>query len=212
VSVRLSRRACKQVAATLLVLALALAVPAARADLLTLPGSGCGAQQLEQPFRHWADPASYVLVPGGNFEPGDAVWGTTQGAGVASGNEPWLVHDSVDSHSMSLPTGASVTSPATCISLVSPTLRFFAWSSERSATSSLTVEVLFKTTAGVLHSLAFASVPASGGWEPTPLYLLADNALTALGADYQTVAFRFTPHGAANWKIDDVYVDPWSKG
>jgi hypothetical protein len=38
------------------------------------------------------------------------------------------------------------------------------------------------------------------------------NVLSLLGGNTDAVAFRFTPHGDATWQIDDVYVDPWSKG
>ena len=59
--------------------------------------------------------------------------------------------------------------------------------------------------------LPIGGVSASGDWSPTPSYLIVANILSLLGGDYQTVAFRFTPHGDATWQIDDVYVDPWSK-
>lgn len=210
-SIRVSRRA-SMLAATTLALALGGAAPAARADLLGLGGNNCPDQQLTQPFAPWSDPASYFLVPGGTFELGSVAWDTSGDAGVAAGNEPWFVNDSGDGNSMALPPGSSATSPRTCVSLTSPTLRFFARSSGGSPGSSLGVEVLFKTTAGVLSSLPIASVPASGDWKATPPYLLVANVLTLLGGDYDFVAFRFTPQGDATWQIDDLYIDPWSKG
>ena len=74
------------------------------------------------------------------------------------------------------------------------------------------MEVLFKSTAGLLDSLPIGSVSASGDWSPTPSYLIVANILSLLGGGYQTVAFRFTPRGDATWQIDDVYVDPWRSG
>jgi hypothetical protein len=56
---------------------LVAAVPAADADALDAGSSGCGDQQLEQPFAPFGDDASYVLVPGGSFEAGGPAWTTT---------------------------------------------------------------------------------------------------------------------------------------
>jgi hypothetical protein len=209
---RVSRRASTLAVISLLALALLAITPAARAGVLDLSGSDCGTQPLTQPFAPWSDQNSYFLVPGGAFEPADTAWDTTGDASVVAGNEPWLVHGGDDGDSLSLAPGSDATSPATCVSLVSPTLRFFARASGGSGNSSLNVEVLFKSTAGVLDSLPIGSVSASGDWSPTPTYLIVANILSLLGGGYQAVAFRFTPQGDATWQIDDVYVDPWSKG
>jgi hypothetical protein len=215
---RVSRRASMLVAATLLALTLLVITPAARAGLLDLSGLACGNEQFTHPFAPWGDQSSYALVPGGAFEPGDAAWNTTGVAGVLAGNEPWHVHGSGDGSSLSLAPGASATSQPTCVTLSSPTLRFFARGSGGSPGSSLSVEVLFRSTAGLLDSLPIGSVSASGDWSPTPTYLILANALSVadilplLGGNYHAVAFRFTPRGDATWQIDDVYVDPYQKG
>ena len=215
-SLRVSRRAAMLAAIALLaVLACAADAPSAHADLLglgALTGSNCPAEQLSQPFAQWGDSSSYEIVPGGTFESGAPGWSTTGGAGVTAGNEPWLVTHSSDGNSLALAPGSSATSPVTCVSVISPTLRFFATSSNASSGSSLTVEVLFQDTAGLLDSLSIGTISASGDWSPTPDYLVVANALSLLGGNYNDVAFRFTPQGDATWQIDDVYVDPWSKG
>lgn len=214
-SFRVSRRASLLAAATMLVLAIGATAPAAHADLLglgALTGSNCPGEQLSQPFAPWGDDNSYSIVPGGTFEPGSPDWSTTGSAGVTGGNEPWFVTDSSDANALSLPAGSSATSPPTCVSLLSPTLRFFARSNGDSQDSSLSVEVLFQDTGGILNSLPIGSVSASGDWSPTPDYLIIANVLSLLGGNYDAVAFRFTPHGDASWQIDDVYIDPWSKG
>jgi hypothetical protein len=199
--------------AAAVVLAIAALAPAARADILALPGTGCGEQQLSQPFTQWGDYASYVLVPGGTFEQGDTPWTLSNGAQVIAGNEPWYVNNQNDQQALSLPAGSSATTPATCASLASPTIRFFASSSGGSAPSWLHVDVLFRTLIGGIDSLSIGDVPATGGaWTPTQPYLFLVNNLAVLGGQYQVVAFRFTPQGDANWEIDDVYEDPWSKG
>jgi len=51
-----------------------------------------------------------------------ADWSMTGGAAIANGNEFYYVGGSEDSRSLSLPAGASATSPAIC---VGPTIRSF---------------------------------------------------------------------------------------
>jgi hypothetical protein len=216
---RVSRRASTSTAAVaslaavgFLALALGFA-PSARADLLNLgalTGSNCD-DQLSQPFSQFGDGNDYYPVPGGTFESGLGDWSTTGDAGVTAGNEPWLVNDSSDGSSLSLSPGSSATSPATCVSVASPTMRFFARGSGGSSDSSLSVEVLVGGPNGLL-ALPIGSVSATGDWNPTPAYLMVANVLSLLGGNTDAVAFRFTPHGDATWQIDDLYVDPWSKG
>jgi len=45
-------------------------------------------------------------------------------------------------------------------------------------------------------------------WQPTPAFVLLVNFLPLLADGGTPVAFRFTPRGDADWRIDDVYVDP----
>jgi hypothetical protein len=97
------------------------------------------------------------------------------------------------------------------VTLLTPTIRFFAHSTGGSPSSSLQVSVAFKSALGLIVSLPVGSVRPSDSWEPTPQYVLLLNTLSLLG-DYGDIAFQFTPRGDANWVIDDVYLDPWSKG
>jgi hypothetical protein len=190
------------------VVGLAGAAPAARADSTALPATGCGDQQLEQPFLPWGDPSNYTLVPGGSFEAGGPAWSTTGDAGLVADNEPW----GSGVQAMSLPPGSTTTSPATCIDPETPTLRFFAESSDDSPDSSLQVEVLFTSPYGFPESLPVGTVAANGAWEPTPPYSVGISGMSGVDSSYDTAQFEFIPQGSASWEIDDVYVDPWSKG
>jgi hypothetical protein len=183
-------------------LGLAIAAPAAQAD----QGPGCGYQQVSQPFLTWGDSSSYTLVPGGSFEAGQPAWTTTGGGGVVSDNEPW----GSGTQAMGLPPGSSATSPVTCIAQDTPTLRFFATSNNATSGASLQISVSFTMPNGVPISMPVGSVAASGGWNPSPTYGLYLNAMAGSGTT--NVTFTFTPEGSASWEIDDVYVDPWSKG
>jgi hypothetical protein len=166
----------------------------------------CSGVPFEQPFVPWLDPASYTLAPGGSFEA--AAWQLTGGANVVSGNEPFKASASTDTHSLSIPAGATATSPAFCVGLGYPTLRLFAVGG--SLTSPLRVDVIYRTALGTVTQLV-GLIPAKAAWSPTLPQLLLANATGLLSLDGLTtsVRLRFTALGTAGWRIDDVYVDPF---
>jgi hypothetical protein len=194
---------------------LVIAAPTAQAGPLTQAADDCGTQELERAFLPWLDPAHYTLLPGGSFEGGATGW-SLSGASLVAGNEPFRVHGSDDSTSLSVPAGGSATSEAICVGLEHPTLRLFARSSGSMTTSllsSLKVSVMFENAAGDVVTLAIGVVPASlhSAWRPTlPIPVIA-NLLPLLPGERTAVAFRFTPQGGAAWLIDDVYVDPFRR-
>jgi hypothetical protein len=199
-------RQTRRLAATLvLVLALAgiAAAPAAQAGPLVASAGDCADIPSEQPFLPWLDPMQYVLVPGGTFEEGLDGW---QGGSAAGGNEPWNVHGSGETTSLSVPAGSSVTTPTMCVGLNEPTLRLFAKSSG-SPLSSLRVQVRFEDSLGQVHSAPIGAV-TPGSWAPSLQLPILVNLLPLLPGAQTPVQFQFTPLGSASWRIDDVYVDP----
>jgi hypothetical protein len=184
--------------------------PAADAGLLVSSATNCPQQPLEQPFLRWADPATYVLVPQGTVESTSA-W-TLSGTHPVLGNEPFFVHGGDEAYSLSLPAGASATTPVQCVGLDHPTLRFFARNTG-SPLSLLAVDVLVKDNLGLLKSVPMGTVVGSSAWAPTlPMPVIA-NLLPLLPGDLTPVRFRFTPVGLdGEWQIDDVYVDPYRTG
>ena len=189
-----------------LVAASITASTAAAGNLLD-SASSCSSQALEQPFKRWLDPAKYFLAPGGSFEDGAAGW-QLNGSAVVDGNEPFAVHGSKDDTSLAIPNGASATTPAMCVTLLHPDLRFFV-RNKGSLLGLLRVDVLVDTPLGVV-TLPISVVPAGQAWTPTlPLPFLAD-ALALVGKDGTTgVAFRFTSMLGGSFQVDDVYVDPY---
>jgi hypothetical protein len=98
-----------------------------------------------------------------------------------------------------------------CVGLEHPTLRFFARNTG-SPLSVLGVEVKFEDAAGSVHSLPIGTVAAGGSWQPTAPMVIGVNLLPLLPGEYTPVAFEFTPYGfGGNWRIDDVYVDPYRR-
>lgn len=182
----------------------------ARAGILvnTESAQNCTSQVLEQPFKRWLDYFNYTLVPGGSFESGAPSW-TLSRAKIVSGNETFYVRSAKDARSLSLGASGMATSRPVCVGLTYPFLRLFA-RNRGLATSTLTVEVLFETSAGKVLSLPIGVVPGlTAGWQPTlPIPVIA-NLLPLLPNQLTAVAFRFRATGlGGDWTIDDVFVDP----
>lgn len=154
------------------------------------------------PFAAWKDYANYAFAPDGGFESGGSGWSLSGGARAVSGNESYYVHSKTDKTSMSLPKGASATSPGMCISLLSSKMRFVV---RGDAGSSVKVQVIYR---GLLSSLLGifdgGTISAGGTWKPSPAIGMLGGVLPLLTT---SVSFRFTAvNGAA--AIDDVYLDP----
>ena len=194
-----------------IVAVLVLAPAAAQAGPLVASAPNCDEQVLAQPFLPWVDPAHYTLAPNGGFEQGSSSWSLSGDASVGSGNESYYVRDSGDSRSLKLPAGSSATSDTICVGIEHPTLRLFARNTG-SALSTLRVDVLFEDAAGNVNSAPIGVLTAGQSWQPTAVMPLVVNLLPLLPGERTPVAFEFTPQDAGgNWRIDDVYVDPWRR-
>ena len=207
-------RFCKRTAVTALTATIALAAGAssANAGVLVASAPDCDAQSLSKTFLPWWDIADYTALSGGDFEGAGYGWSMTGGAAIAGGNEPYYVGDAGDSHSLSLPAGASATSPAICVGLAHPTIRFFAkrQSGGWLSLSSVRVDVLFETSTGEVASLPIGAAGNGGSWQPTSPMLVVANLLPLLPGERTPVAFRFTAPGA-DYSVDDVWVDPYGR-
>jgi hypothetical protein len=190
-------------------LALAVGVPVgARAD--GDPAAGCPDGTVAQTFQHWLDPAWYVQAPDGGLEQGAAGWTLLGHATVADGNEPYHVGSADDTRSLALAPGASATTAPMCIGIEHPTIRFFARNTG-APHAQLKVSVVYRDAEGHRRLLTIGLVTGDTAWAPTPVLPVVVNLLALLGE--QQAAFQFTPaDDDGNWWIDDIYVDPYSKG
>jgi hypothetical protein len=154
------------------------------------------------PFATWKDYANYAFAPDGGFESGGSGWSLSGGARAVSGNESYYVHSRTDKTSMSLPKGASATSPGMCISLLSSKMRFLV---RGDAGSGVKVQVVYRgLLSSVLGIFDGGTISAGGTWKPSPALGMLGGVLPLLTT---SVSFRFTAvNGAA--AIDDVYLDP----
>lgn len=207
---RLSRRIAT--AALTATVALAGGAATANAGTLVATAEGCDAQTMANPFLPWLDVADYTALGGGDFEGSGDGWTLSGGAAIAGGNEPYYVGAAGDSHSLSLPAGASATSPTICVGITHPSIRLFAKrrSGGMLSLSTLRVDVLFETANGTVASLPIGLVLNGGSWQPTLPMLVIANLLPLLPGEQTPVAFRFTAQGA-DWSIDDAWVDPYAR-
>jgi hypothetical protein len=151
----------------------------------------------------------YTLSPGGTFEAGGPGWDVTGNGSVVNGNESFRVHGAGDARSLRIPAGSSAESPAMCVGLGHPTMRFFARRTGGTLLSTLRVDVLVEDNLGLISSLPIGVVLGGSQWAPSlPLPVVA-NLLPLLPGSRTPVAFRFTPMLGGTWDVDDVYVDPW---
>lgn len=165
----------------------------------------CGAPV--QPFTQWGDDHSYYAIPNNGFETGSAGWTLSGGARVVPGNEPYNL-SGPGSYSLALPSGSSAVGPPTCVNLLAPYLRMIALDAG-GADNGLQVQVRFYGLTGNLTGLLnFATFdPADHAtWQPTGA---APSAL-ALPLATRYMRIRLAPSGwGSNWRVDDVFVDPW---
>jgi hypothetical protein len=190
--------------------ATALVPASASAGVLvnTESAKNCTTQALEQPFTRWLDYFNYTLVPGGNFESGAPAWSLSKSK-IVSGNETFYVRSNKDARSLSLGASGSATSRPVCVGLDHLFLRFFARNTGL-PTSTLSVEVQFETSLGVVLSVPVGVVTSlTKNWQPTLTLPVVANLLPLLPNQKTAIAFRFRAIGlGGNWQIDDVYVDP----
>lgn len=182
----------------------------AHAGLLVQSAEDCAPLPTKQVFLPWLDPLNYVPVKAGDFESGAAGW-KLSGARVVDGNEPWRVAGGDDTKSLSIPAGASATSPTMCAGLDHVVMRYFAKSKASllgTLTSHLRVEILFETSTGATASLPLGIQVLNSSWAPSLPVPVVANLLPLLPGEHTPVAFRFTAVGSASWTIDDVYLDP----
>jgi hypothetical protein len=183
---------------------LLVGVPAAQA-------SPCKNGPTTKAFAAFGDNADYSLVPGGSFESGATGWSLT-GAAVVSGNEPWKVGGTTNAKSLAINSTGRAVSGSVCVGAEHPTFRFFA---RRTSGTWGVLDVRLRwTDAGVTHETLVGSV--SGGdlaWHPSRSFNLAQVIGISNNSQAVQTQFVFQPEGGSGaWAIDDVYVDPYTRG
>ncbi|HVO54872.1 MAG TPA: hypothetical protein VMT37_10720 [Solirubrobacterales bacterium] len=198
--------------ASLVVAALAItAAPAlaagsaATASSSTTTASGCSDDALGNPFARFGDNANYAPLPGGSFEQGNGGW-SLSGSSVASGNESYGVAGG--SKSLAIQPGGEAVSPAFCVDVAHPTLRFFA---RQTSGSWAVLNVILRWTdaKGAIHDTTVGSLQSGTSWKPTPIMALGTTLPLWQNGETLSVRLVLKPeaYGGA-WAVDDVFADP----
>jgi hypothetical protein len=207
-----SRRRARLLALTGALLAGSAVAPAAQAAVSNPYSCSPSPQAVSQVFLPFGDTAQYTPVQNAGLESGSTGWTLSSGAAVVNDQEPWNVSGVAGSHALDLPNGSAAVTAPICIDATYPYFRFFA-KNVNANNAGLEVEVLYYDSKGRIQKESPVTYTSpSAGWQPSSKF-----NITVFGGTTTTtaapVAFRFVPMGGtAHYVIDDVYVDPWSRG
>lgn len=161
--------------------------------------TSCGSTS--SPFTQWGDSGQYYFPANAGFESGSDGWTLSGGATVVSGNEPWFVHGTSDSHSLQIPNGGTATTTI-CINQLSPELRFFAIG------KGAKIKVSLNATSGPKAAkLDGGKWTSTGNWNVSPPISTVVSSATST-ATSNSVQVTFSVSGGTA-QIDDLYVDPF---
>jgi hypothetical protein len=194
--------------ARLITIGLALAACSVASPVASAQAAGtplCPETVLVHPFTSWGDEGYYSLVPGGSFEPGEALWLSGGGARVAFGGEPYDVTGTPDWFSMLLPQNATTQSPYMCVEPNDRTFRFFM--SAIGPSASLSVRLVYRTVAGVPLVVASKTLSVGSGWELSPILHTGAAVASTISGGSAELSVGFTALKGIV-RIDDVYLDP----
>jgi hypothetical protein len=173
--------------------------------------SSCKQAPTTKAFAAFGDNADYSLAPNGSFESGADKWSLT-GSWLQSGNESYKVGGAADAKSLAVQATGKAVSPEFCVGMEHPNFRFFARRTSGSW-GVLMVKVRWKDK-GVTNETVVGAVNGNDmSWQPTRAFSLAP--VLGIWNDDQSyqVQLVFEPEDyGGSWAIDDVYVDPYSRG
>jgi hypothetical protein len=159
-------------------------------------------------FAPWGDAATYMLAPQGDLSETDG-WTLNKHASVAYTADPF----SGAGQSLQLAKGAEAATPAMCVNLDHPTIRFFARDVGGNGKAQLKVDVLYEDFGGNVKHLTIAKLKAGSEWRPSVILPMHMNMLAlASPSGLTAVAFRFKAEGLQKdetLSISSVYVDPF---
>lgn len=164
----------------------------------------CSTPAVSQPFAWLGDSHDYALVAGADFEGSLDGW-ALQGAEQVNGSETYGATGSVGNYSLSLPAGATVTSPQTCVDAAYPDFRFFTRAVRPGAT--LWVYVVYPGPSGPIK-VPVGFLRPGANWQPTPAMATGSAIAAVLSGGKAQLSLQFKASGGTV-QIDDVYIDPW---
>jgi hypothetical protein len=173
--------------------------------------AACPTAPVTKAFHAFGDSANYSLVSNGAFESGAGGW-SLSGASVVSGNESYKVRGATDSKSLAIAATGRVVSPQFCVSTDHPTFRFFA-KRTGGTWGVLNVALRWRIGNGATNETVVGSVTTGTSWAPTQSFALSQVLGLWNSSQSATVQIVLDPedYGGA-WAVDDIYVDPYTRG
>jgi hypothetical protein len=173
--------------------------------------AACASTPISKPFQAFGDSANYSLLSNGAFESGTGGW-SLSGASVVSGNESYNVRAATDSKSLAINARGRVVSPTFCVSSAHPSFRFFA-KRTNGTWGVLNVSLRWSLDGGAVNETTVGSVTTGTAWTPTQSFGLAQT-LGIWNADQTaSVQIILDPEDyGGDWAVDDIYVDPYTRG
>ena len=176
-----------------------------------LAGAECGYGDPSSLFAAWGDDAAYVLAPQGDLSASDG-WTLNKRATVVPSADPF----SGAKNSLQFVNGADAATPAMCVNLDNPTIRFFVRDLGGNGKSQLKVDLLYEDLDGHVKHLTVARLRTGGEWQPSVILPIYMNILAlASPSGVAAVAFQFKAEGLQKdetLSISGLYVDPLKMG
>jgi hypothetical protein len=162
-------------------------------------GDRCDTSGSAPVFESFGDKRDYLLAPDGSFESAGDGWTLEAAAAAAEGGSPFMIDS--PGNALSLPDGASATSPEICVDKGMPLARMFAIDTGEGR-AKVRVDVLVEKRRG-LDSVGGGRISPENEWDATRKFSLAQGKTSKGG----TVRLQFTAK-RGNSLIDGVYIDP----
>ena len=173
-----------------------------------LASAECGFAEPSPIFLAWGDNAGYSLAPQGNLST-TTQWSLNKHAVIAFEADPY----SGAQQSLQFQKSGEAATPAMCVDLDHPTIRFFTRDLGGNGKAKLKLDVLYEDLDGHVKHLTIAKIKATSTWQPSVIVPIYMNRIAAATPDGVTaVAFQFKAEGVQKGEtlsISSLYVDPF---
>lgn len=173
-----------------------------------LADAECGYDDPAPVFAAWGDTAYYSLATQGDLAASDG-WTLNKHATVVEGGDPF----SGAGYSLQLAKGAEAATPALCVTLDNPSIRFFVKDVGGNGKANLKIDVLYEDLDGHVKHLTVAKLKAGTDWQPSAIVPMYMNMLAqASSSGVTAVAFQLKAEGLQKdetLSISGLYVDPF---
>lgn len=168
--------------------------------------AACSYPEAQQVFAPWKDKGWYQLAPDGGLSEGGNGWTLEGGAELVADPEARSHEGEQEETAVSLPFGASATSPPVCVDPTTPDFRFM-MRNVGDKSGKLRVTVIYENTIKVTKARNADVHADKNEWLPTPpLKLDTGDEAERIGRIIFTAK-----DPKSTYLVDDLYVDPFAR-